>query len=84
MASPLHYKYYITKEEVGMEGISMARVRVKGTAVFVTGRGADKVIDYLLNLPRLRDEDCEKQADSMKFPEYSEQGYARLRELGKL
>ena len=62
----------------------MARVRVRGNVITVTGRDADKVIQELLMTPPIDFEKCQKEADEMVFPEYSEKGYARLRELGKL
>lgn len=67
-----------------MEGSSMARVRVRGNVITVTGRDADKVVQKLLSMPRIDLEESRRKADAMKFPEYSEKGYERLRELGKL
>lgn len=62
----------------------MARVRVKGNVITVTGRDADKVIDEILNASKIDFEKEHKEAAQMKFPAYSEKGLQRLRELGKL
>lgn len=67
-----------------MEGISMARIKVRRNVITVSGRGADKVAKKLLMTPPIDFEKCKKEADEMVFPGYSEKGYARLRELGKL
>lgn len=61
----------------------MVRIRKKGNTVVISGRGAEKVMEEILNGPEIDEEESRKKADRIKFPEYSEKGLARLRELGK-
>ena len=62
----------------------MARIHVNGNVIRVSGRGADKVIKKLMASPGLNREESRRKSRAMKYPEYSEKGYERLRELGKL
>lgn len=67
-----------------MEGISMARIKVRGNVITVSGRGADEAVRKLLMPPTVSVDERIERAKRMKFPEYSEKGLERLRELGKL
>lgn len=67
-----------------MEGISMARVRVRGNVITISGRGADEAAKKLLMPPPVSVDERIERAKRTKFPEYSEKGLERLRELGKL
>ena len=62
----------------------MVRIRRKGNTVIISGRGAEKVLENILNSPKIDFEKEHAEAAKMKFPPYSEKGLQRLRELGKL
>lgn len=61
----------------------MARVRAHGNTIVVSGRGADEFIKQMLSYPGLSHEKSRRKLTAMKFPEYSEKGRERLRELGR-